>query len=390
MIHMKKGVFALIIAIALVLGAVGMVFLGDSGLLGTVLLSSDEYRDYVHMENTYGKMDYLLNFVDRYYYKEVDDSVLIENAYCGLVDGLGDIYSEYISAEEYESYMASLTGDYSGIGMTFSYNEDNVLIVISVTEDSPAEAAGLLPGDLIMAVDGTPYNGDDLNTVGNMIRGTAGTKVTLTIKRGDVQTDYTMERAHIVSKTVKYEMLEGNIGYIKISSFETSTGKDFTLALENLEAKDAGALVIDLRDNGGGIVDEAVKVADELMNKATVVYAEDQAGQREYYTTSDGCTDLPFVVLVNGGSASASEILAAGIQDNLEAPIVGTQTYGKGIIQTIVPFSDGSAIKLTTMQYYSPSGKVIHGKGITPDHVVELADGDSSDYQLIKALELLK
>jgi carboxyl-terminal processing protease len=209
--------------------------------------------------------------------------------------------------------------------------------------------------------------------------------------RGGEKAKVTIVRATINAETVDYQMLEDGIGYILIDSFESKTAEEFKYALDALTAEGAKSLVIDLRNNGGGLVASASNIADQLMNKATVVYTEDHNKKREYITTENGRTALPYVVLVNQYTASASEILCAGIQDNHEGIIVGTQTYGKGIIQAFWHIgTDGSAIKMTYQQYYSPSGNKIHGVGITPDYVVELVENDPTDHQLNKAIEVLK
>ena len=368
-----------------------MLLVGKLGVSDAVVMTAEEYEDYNYLISTYGKMDKLKEMVENTYYIKVDSEKLMENAYSGLVAGLEDPYSEYISAKDYENYMASMLGSYSGVGMSFYNNEDSVLEVIQVYKGSPAEAAGMKPGDIILEVDGKAFTGPESTEAAAAIRGKEGTSVTVKYRRNGKEDSVTMVRAQITVQTIEYEMLEGSIGYIQIDSFESATGADFKAALDDLTQQGAKGLVIDLRNNGGGLVNEAIKVADELMNQGTVVYTEDHNGKRDYYTTESGRTALPYVLLVNEYTASASEILAAGIQDNKEGQIVGTKTFGKGIIQSIYPmFDDGSAVKLTTMQYFSASGNTIHKVGITPDHIVELKEGDNTDYQLRKALEVLK
>ena len=278
-------------------------------------------------------------------------------------------------------------------------NEDGVLEVVKVYRNSPAKEAGMQPGDIIVKVDGKEYSGDESSEAAANIRGKEGTSVELTYRRSGTEHTVTMVRASIQVETIEYEMLEDNLGYILIDGFESATARDFKEALDDLTAKGAKGLIIDLRDNGGGLVDQSIKIADMLMEQGTVVYTEDHNKKKDYYTTSAGRTGLPYVVLVNEYTASASEILSAGIQDNNEGIIIGTKTYGKGIIQSLYPSSmvqdrgnwdDGSAVKITIMQYFSPSGKTIHKVGITPDYIVELVEGDETDYQLQKAIEVLK
>lgn len=391
--YIKKPVFILLLVAALLLGGSAVLLVGKLGVGNAVVVTAEEYEDYNNLVSEYGKLDKMKHAVEDTYYIQVDSGKLMEGAYAGLMEGLEDPYSQYISAKEYENYMASMLGSYSGVGMSFYNNDNSVLEVIQVYRNSPAEDAGMKPGDIILEVDGKAFTGPESTEAATAIRGREGTSVTIKYRRDGKEDTVTMVRAQITVETVSYEMLEGedNIGYIQIDSFESGTGADFKAALADLTQLGAKGLVIDLRNNGGGLVNQAIKVADEIMNQGTVVYTEDHNGKRDYYNTNTGRTALPYVLLVNEYTASASEILAAGVQDNKEGKIVGTKTFGKGIIQSIYPiFDDGSAIKLTTMQYFSPSGNTIHKVGITPDYVVELKADDDTDYQLQKALEVLK
>ncbi|MBQ2042194.1 MAG: S41 family peptidase [Firmicutes bacterium] len=397
--YLRKSVFIVFLVVALILGGVGVLFAQKLGISNSSLLTNDEYEEYQYLVKTYGKLEDIKNFVDDYYYVDVDADDLVEGAYYGLVDALNDPYSEYVSAEEYEDYIGSMLGEYSGVGMSFYGNEDDVLEVVQVYRNSPAKEAGMQPGDIILKVDGVAYSGSQSSEAASNIRGKEGTSVEITYRRDGVENTVTMVRASIQVETIAYEMLDDKIGYIQIDSFESATANDFKAALDDLTAQGAKGLVIDLRNNGGGLVDVSVKIADMLMDQGTVVYTEDQYKKKDYYTTKAGRTELPYVVLVNEYTASASEILSAGIQDNNEGVIVGTKTYGKGIIQSLYPSSmiqdryswdDGSAVKITIMQYFSPSGKTIHKVGITPDYIVELVEGDETDYQLEKAIEVLK
>ena len=397
--YLRKSVFIILLVVALILGGVGVLFAQKLGVSNSSLLTNDEYEEYQYLVKTYGKLDDMKTFVEEYYFVEVDEDALLEGAYYGLVDALNDPYSEYVSAEEYEDYIGSMLGEYSGVGMSFYGNEDDVLEVVQVYRNSPAKEAGMQPGDIILKVDGVAYSGSQSSEAASNIRGKEGTSVEITYRRNGVENTVTMVRASIQVETIDYEMLENKIGYIQIDSFESATANDFKAALDDLTAQGAKGLVIDLRNNGGGLVDISIKIADMLMDQGTVVYTEDQYKNKDYYTTKAGRTELPYVVLVNEYTASASEILSAGIQDNNEGVIVGTKTYGKGIIQSLYPSSmvqdryswdDGSAVKITIMQYFSPSGKTIHKVGITPDYIVELVEGDETDYQLEKAIEILR
>lgn len=401
MLNIKKGTFAIIIIICLLLGAAALPLASGINPVDivsgkSVLVSKNTFDEYKYLDRTYGKMDALKEYIHTYYYKEVDDAALMESAYAGLFDGIGDIYSYYITEEEYEDFLINNTGDYCGIGVTLTYNDKGQIYAQSVYMDSPADKAGMKTGDIILSVDGESYSWELLDDCAAAVRGDKGTSVNISVLRGQYQYDYTVVRDRILIESVESEMLEGDIAYIHIDSFIENTYEDFSAALAKLTNEGAKSLIIDMRDNGGGIVDEAIGVADELMNKGVVVYYEDHAGNREYYTTKDGRTELPYVILVNGNTASACEILSAGVQDNDEGLIVGTVSYGKGIIQVTRTLLDGSAVKLTEYQYFSPSGKEIHKVGITPDFIVEL-DKDCydengelvNDLQLQKAIELL-
>ena len=309
----------------------------------------------------------------------------MEGAYKGLVAGLNDPYSSYMTAEEYETWVATATGEYSGVGITFTQDEDGNFVVVSVTDDSPAADAGIREGDIIKTVDGQEYS--DLDVIGNAIRGEEGSEIEITYIRDGEEKSVTMTREKITQHSVEHRMLDGNIGYISISSFIETTGEDFSQALKELEEDGAQGLVLDLRDNGGGLVDACVQVADEFLDEGVVVYVEDRDGNRTDYDAKDGKTDLKTVVLVNENSASASEILAAALQDN-GFEIVGQTTYGKGVIQSTAQLEDGSALKLTIMQYFSPDGNAINEKGVTPDHQVANEENSGEDAQLDEALSL--
>ena len=388
--QIRKSVLALLLVAALLLGAAAVLLLGFFGITDISIISKEDREKLEYYEKTYAKTESIKSFILENYYVDVDPDKIMESAYSGLVSGLDDPYSEYVTAEAYADYVSSMLGEYSGVGMSFYNNEDGVLEVVQVYRNSPAKAAGMQPGDIILEVDGKPYSGSESSEAAANIRGTEGTDVTITYSRDGVRGTVTMTRAKIQVETVAYTMLEDNIGYIQIDSFEAATDDDFEAALDDLTKQGAKGLVIDLRNNGGGLVDVSVNIADMLMGKATVVYTEDHNKKKGYYTTEEGRTELPYVLLVNEYTASASEILAAGIQDNGEGKIVGTVTYGKGIIQTLMPWPDGSAVKITIQQYFTPSGKTIHKVGITPDYIVDLVEGDETDYQLEKALEVLK
>lgn len=363
-------------------GACAAVF---NGALGYVKVSKSQYDDMSEVYERYGKLDQLYDTITSSFYKEVDEDAMMEGAYKGLVAGLNDPYSSYMTAEEYETWVATATGEYSGVGITFTQDEDGNFVVVSVTDDSPAADAGIREGDIIKTVDGQEYS--DLDVIGNAIRGEEGSEIEITYIRDGEEKSVTMTREKITQHSVEHRMLDGNIGYISISSFIETTGEDFSQALKELEEDGAQGLVLDLRDNGGGLVDACVQVADEFLDEGVVVYVEDRDGNRTDYDAKDGKTDLKTVVLVNENSASASEILAVALQDN-GFEIVGQTTYGKGVIQSTAQLEDGSALKLTIMQYFSPDGNAINEKGVTPDHQVANEENSGEDAQLDEALSL--
>ncbi len=396
--NIKKKAVALLLT-GVVFGAVvsPVAAAGVLRLAGYRTISATGYEEYQELREEYGFLNALKELVQEEYYLPIeDDTSLINGMYKGLVSGLGDPYSEYLTPEEFEQAYADITGNYCGVGVTMWVNEEDYIEVVSVIDDSPAQQAGIRTGDVILGVDGVAYGGSQMSKAAELIRGDAGTEVTLTILRDGKMQNYTMERKQVTEVTVQGQMMENSVAYLRITRFEMNTGEQFDKALAKLEEQGAQGLIIDLRNNGGGMVDSAVQVADALLDEATVIYAEDRNGRRTYYKTEAGKTQLPYVLLVDGGTASAAEILAEGVQDNEGGLIIGQQTYGKGIIQSTQQLINGAALKMTTMQYYSPKGTAIHGIGVTPDVTVELSaddvdeNGDIIDRQLEKAMEFFR
>ncbi|MBQ9179900.1 MAG: S41 family peptidase [Firmicutes bacterium] len=369
---------AVIIALLIfVLGAATGLGISNAIMPGSSIssVSGDQGR--------YDKVNELWGIIEKNYYIEPNEEDMKDGLARGLFIGLGDKYSAYMTKEEYEAYETSVTGEFDGIGVTFQMNKDGEFEVISTVKNSPAEKAGVKKGDIITKVDGKEY--DDADKIGAAMRGKRGTKVKVTYERDGKENTVSITRAHIVTETVTSKMLGDNIGYIKISAFEEKTDADFESALSEMESKAARGVIIDLRDNGGGLVKSGVNIADKLLGKCVVTYMEDRKGDKEYYRSDSDCTQLPYVLLVNGNTASASEILSAAVKDKGRGKIVGTQTYGKGVVQVSGKLSDGSGYRLTIMQYFSPNGKAIHEKGVKPDYVVK-----GKDAQLKKAEELIK
>lgn len=373
--QIKKKNFILLLAGMFFAGAIVM------GGICAAMMHSPGYT----MSND-DKLAEIKGYIDQYYLNDYDEQKLVDGAYEGYVNGLGDPYSAYMTKEAYESWMTSTTGNYSGVGITFSENEKGQFEVISVNPDSPAAKEGVKPGDFILEVDGKTYT--DSEIMASNIRGKKGTEVTLKMYIDGKEKDITMTRDEISVQSVEWEMLDNGIGYIEINSFIDNTGKDFSDALDGVEAKNAKGLILDLRNNGGGLVDQCVEVADEFLDEGVVCYVEDKDGNTDTYDAEDGKTKIPTVILINEGSASASEILAGALKDN-GFEVIGTRSFGKGVIQTTLEMKDGSALKLTIMQYLSPDKNVIHGKGIKPTVNIKDDEKTEADEQLEKAKELL-
>jgi len=394
MVPMKKRNLIIIIVISLIIGAAagGFSVRTVSTMGDMVAVRAKDYMLMKQMYQKYSKLDRLERFIQANYYKETDPEALQLGIYRGLFYGLQDVYSYYMTSDEYEAMLVTTSSEFQGIGITFSYNEMNKLVIVSTMDDSPAEKAGLRTGDIIVMVDGVAYSAAEMDEAGAKMRGKPGTKVKLTIERNGETEEYTITRANIVKHSIKTEMLDGNIAYVRISAFEEHTGDEFATELRSLEKKQVKGMIVDLRNNGGGMVSAGVKIADLLLPECTIVSLVNYDGDKTVTNSDKNATQIPYVLLVNGGTASTSEILAAAIKDNNGGKLVGTKTFGKGVVQSIIPLDDGSgdAIKLTTSQYLSPNGKVIHEKGIEPSVTVELKENDDRDYQLEKAIELLK
>ena len=333
------------------------------------------------------------------YLNEYDENKAIEGAMAGYVAALGDPYTEYIPADEMEEYTQTIIGNYVGIGIYMTKNtEKNLIQVLAPIRESPAEKAGIKTGDFLVKIDGVEYTGDEMTQASNKIKGEEGTKVTLEILRGEETLTFEIERQKINTNPVYADVIDGNIGYLGISSFDEGVAEDFKTKFQSLKEKGITSLIIDLRDNGGGIVDEATKIVDYIVPKGKEILITVDKNKNEEITKAeeDVLIDMPIVVLVNASSASASEIMAGALKDLGEATIVGTKTYGKGIIQQFLSLSNGGGLKITIEEYYTPNRTKINGVGITPDVEVELEQSvtglptDQNDTQLNKAKEILK
>lgn len=352
-------------------------------------------------DNLYSSLKTIEALIEKYYLKDIDEQAVIDGAIDGYVSALGDPYTEYIPADEMEEYTENIMGNYVGIGIYMVQNtEKNVIQVLTPIKESPAEAAGILPGDIIVAVDGVEYSGEEMTTASNSIKGEEGTKVKLTILRGTETLDVEITRSKINTNPVIAEKLENNIGYLEISSFDEGTAEEFKTKYESLKEQGITSLIIDLRNNGGGLVDEALQIADYIVPKGKELLITVDKNNNEVIEKAeeDVLIDMPIVVLVNENSASASEILAGALKDLDEATLVGTTTYGKGVIQQVLSLRNGSGLKVTVEEYYTPNRNKIDGVGIEPDEKVELPETvtnilnveKNGDTQLQKAIEILK
>ena len=363
-----------------------------------IIITEDEYRTL----SRYKRLDEVLTLIQDEYYIDTDEEELILGAIRGMVNSLNDPYSYYRTPEEMSQEQSRQEGVYQGIGLQIMLGEDNRLLIMRVFANSPADTAGMMAGDVIVSVAGVDLNGADdvMDTAKNLLAGENGESVTVEIERRGERMSFDVVHADITINRVVYTMLDDGIGYISIYEFMGDDVEGFGAALEALTEQGARALVIDLRSNPGGMLSDVVQIADKLLGEGLIVYVEDHSGARDsYYSDEDAC-GLPMAVLVNGATASASEILAGAVQDYGAGVIVGETTFGKGVVQSIIPFyDDGAGIHLTTASYYTPLGRSIHNSGIEPDIAVPQSEGDeispempdlSRDAQLRAAFDYLK
>lgn len=349
------------------------------------------------------KLKLLEQCADEYFLFDTPDAQTYQdNIYKGFMEALDDPYSCYYTADEYKTLMESTSGSYEGIGVVVSQNvQTKVITVVRPFEGCPGAEAGMLPGDILVEVAGNDVSGIDVSTVVSWIKGEGGTTVDIRVYRESEEKyyDFIVERRAIEVPTVGYEMMDDNIGYVQVTEFDEVTSDQFIAAVDDLKSQGMEGLIVDVRDNPGGLLSCVVEMLDYMLPEGTLVYTEDKNGEGDTYTSdAEHYFDLPLAVLVNGNSASASEIFSGAIQDYGTGTIIGTQTFGKGIVQSILPFNDGSAIKVTVSRYFTPRGTCIHGEGITPDVVVELDENlknkltieKSEDNQLQTAIENVK
>lgn len=368
---------------------------------GNVIVTRDEYNDL----SEYNKLFTVRQRLYDYYDGAIKEEDLLNGAVKGMTSALGDPYTVYWDKKEYSDFNTEMAGNYSGIGVTVS-NKNGKITIVNVSQNSPAKEAGIIVNDQILKVNGTQVSGKELDKAVSLMRGVSGTDVTVTFYREDKGTfDVVLKRAKLDAPTVAGEILSENkeIGYIEITMFGEKTGDEFKKELKTLQSKGAKKLIIDLRDNGGGSLDECVKMVSNFIPKGKVIVSTiDKYKKEKKYNSKGGIAiGMPLVILVNGNTASASEIFSGAIRDYKLGTIIGTKTFGKGIVQSIIDerilgFGDGTALKVTVSKYYTPNGENIHGKGITPDIKVDYPKELSSkvysralDPQFKKALEVI-
>ncbi|MCM1468458.1 MAG: S41 family peptidase [Alistipes sp.] len=393
-----------------------MVFLILAGIgigIGVIDLGLKREQDYkveiVADEDTGGddfmstaikKINYVMKVMDMYYLEEYDEEAMIDGMLAGMLAAVGDPYTGYYDEESYSSLMESSEGVYYGIGVVVSQHiETGEVYVVNPYDGCPGAEAGMLPGDIIYKVAGTEVTGMDLDEVVTLIRGAEGTTVDVTVlhENSSELVDLQVERREIEVHTVEHQVMENNIGYVQITQFDEVTPEQFKSAMNDLKANNIKGLIVDLRDNPGGSLSAVIDVLDMLLPKGTYTYLVDKNGNRQDYKGSRNASyNYPTVVLVNENSASASELFTGAMHDFDKATIVGTTTFGKGIVQQIFPLRDGSGMKVTMAKYYTPDGICIHKTGIEPDVVVELDEGEypsrieyEDDEQWQKAVEIL-
>ena len=371
---------------------------------GTDTLNKSKEIDYSQVMSNVQKLQEMIN--EKFLDVNDADVDLELGIYKGVMESLKDPYSEYYSEEEFKALNEQTAGEFGGIGVEVTLNENGLIEIVSPIKGTPGEKAGLRTGDIITHIEGEAVNGYSLNQAVTLMRGEANTDVNITILRGTGKNqevkDFKITRAIIEVESVHSQMLDNNIGYVLLTGFQERTAKDFKTAVDSLISKGAKSLILDLRNNPGGLLDQTVEIADYLMDEATVIsvrYKKDK--NNEDIKIKDGKMDIPMITLINGGSASASEVLSGALQDNKRSLIVGELSFGKGIIQQIYPINNNGkkeGVKITVAEFYTPNGKQIHKVGISPDYEVKIPDGVTKigvenledDTQLQKAIELLK
>lgn len=400
---MKKSVLSLVLTAAMLLSVCtgcSWQTVKDKVMTGTSTQSVSD--THVSVKDVEDKVEEIQELIDENFYFSTEEAAIDEGIYKGILESLDDPYSVYYTKEEFAELQQETSGEYVGVGVQVSQDPETMLITVTrVFKGGPAEESGMLKGDIITAVEDWQLNGEEVSDVVEKIKGEEGSYVNVTVYRESIN-DYVtlkMERRTVENPTVTYEMLDNKIGYIQVTDFYDVTAAQYIQAIEDLESQGMESLVVDLRDNPGGLLSAVIDMLDYMLPKGMLVYTEDKNGNitSQYESTNNHEFTKPVAVLVNGNSASASEIYTGAMKDRGAATIVGTQTYGKGIVQRLFPLEDGSGVKLTVSKYFTPSGNDIHQVGIAPDIEVEMPKElltksyyeHDEDVQLQKAIEVL-
>lgn len=392
----KRKIYTGAVVLVLITSIITFIISNSLSLVlpnGKVIVSRDEYN----LMKQYSKLFEVRQTLINGYVDKIDPTKLVDGSIKGMANSLNDPYTVYMDKKEFSDFMTQTTGSYAGVGIVVSVDKDEHIVVVSPIKNTPGERAGIKSGDIITAVNSKKVSGKNLDEAVSMMKGPEGTQVTLTLLRDNKTFTKTLTRQIIKLQTVDSTMLADKIGYIRITMFDESTSQDFKAALDKLKSEGMKGLIIDLRDNPGGLLEECINIANELLPKGVIVTTKGRIDNREYDSKGPGL-GKPLAILVNGGSASASEILSGAVKDRGVGVLVGTKTFGKGLVQTIVDFKDGTGLKYTISRYYTPSGVNIQGKGIEPNYVVELPKNYvlkdtvdlKGDTQLIKAFDVIK
>ncbi len=375
-----KVLAAFVLGAALMAGA-AWVYMEVSG---KAVVDRESYTEYQELAEKYGKLSEIGDIIQDSYLWEEDEEAALDQACRVLVSALGDPYSRYLTKDEVDAMRDSLSGNMIGVGILIDEDEDGNIVVRDVVEESPAASAGIKAGDVITVIDGDKVRSGE--EASEALSGDPGSRVAITYERDGEETRVTLVRGEIYQSSVDSAVLEGNIGYIRINAFGEKTAEEFSEELSAMEEGQVSGVIIDIRGNTGGLLEEGVKVADLLLPEGTVTYTENRRGERRTYTSDSSCTNLALTVLVDGDTASTAEMLAAALKDSGRASVIGETTYGKGVIQETVVFDDGTGLTLTTKEFFSSSGERIHEKGVVPDVIVSGGFRGDRDRQLEAAI----
>lgn len=390
-ISLKNAIIAIVITNIITVAT--LIYVPIPVVGGMKLVTGQEYK----FLQDFRKMIIVKNIVTDRYVDKIDINKMLDGALKGMVAYSTDRYTQYMDENEFKEWTTQTKGSYAGIGV-YIEAKDGRIMVVSPIEDGPAYRAGIKSGDYILKINGEEVTGDEINKAVSIMTGKEGKKINLVIYRNGVgNKEFNLVTEKIVFRTVKGKIINGNIGYIRITQFNETTGDDFNKTLDDLLNKGVKGLVLDLRDNPGGLLTECVKVADRLVGKGIVVYTVDNRNNREEFTSDENKINIPLALLVNEGTASASEIVSGAVRDYKAGTLIGTKTFGKGLVQDLVDLHDGTGIKVTIARYYTPKGECIQDKGITPDIVIKIPEKDlnkelkmEEDIQLQKAIEVVK